>query len=82
VLAAVPRVPGGDGVSEQEVAKGEGQMGSYEWVTLRDTNLNYVCDRTGIAKEDLKKILRNAKDKGITEVKVPVGVRAFTREER
>lgn len=55
---------------------------SYEWVNLRSTNIDYVHNVTGISKEDLKRILRNNKDKGVMEVKVPLGVKTFTREER
>lgn len=60
----------------------EQRKGSYEWVTLRSTNINYVHESTGISKEDLKRILRRNKDRGVTEVKVPIGVKTFTREER
>jgi hypothetical protein len=55
---------------------------SYEWITLRSTNINHVHEITGISKEDLKRILRKNKDKGVHEVKVPMGVKTFTREER
>ena len=60
----------------------ERRNGSYEWVTLRATNVDYVHKTTGISKGDLKRILRNNKDKGVSEVKVPIGVKTFTREER
>jgi|KBSMisStaDraftv2_1062788.scaffolds.fasta_scaffold356854_4 predicted molibdopterin-dependent oxidoreductase YjgC len=60
----------------------ERRNGSYEWVTLRATNVDYVHKTTGISKDDLKRILRNNKDKGVSEVKVPIGVKTFTREER
>ena len=64
------------------VEKGDVEMGSHEWITLRSTNVEHVHRTTGISKEDLKRILRNNKDKGIYEVKVPLGVKTFTREER
>lgn len=53
-----------------------------QWVTLRAGNINYVADVTGKDKEELKRLLRNAKDKGVYELKIPIGTRIFTREER
>lgn len=49
---------------------------------LRSTNINYVHEMTGISKDDLKQILRRNKDKGVSEVQIPIGVKTFTREER
>lgn len=56
--------------------------GSYEWVTLRENNIVYVSGITGMSKADLKDLLRQAKDKGEYEVKLPLGTKVFTREER
>jgi hypothetical protein len=53
-----------------------------KWVTLRSTNVNYVADVTGRSKEELKQLLRNAKDKGVYELQIPLTTRIVTREER
>jgi hypothetical protein len=55
---------------------------SYEWVTLRKTNISYVASVTGYTRDELKQILEHKRKKGEYEVKLPLGVRIFTREER
>ena len=63
------------------MAKREGpQYG--QWVTLRSTNIRYVSEVTGKSQEELKRLLRNAKDRNIYELKIPLNTRIFTREER
>ena len=55
---------------------------SYEWVTLRDTNIDYVAGITGIHKRELKQMLESHAEDGIYEVKLPLGMIIFTRKER
>lgn len=55
---------------------------SYDWITLRITNINYVADRTGMSKAELKALLEQAAKQGKHEIRIPLGTRTFTREER
>lgn len=55
---------------------------SYEWVTLRSTNIRYISDLTGKTKAELKTMLEAAKAKGKYEVRIPLNTAIFTREER
>ena len=55
---------------------------SYEWVILRETNISYISDRTGISKHDLKAMLEKKKEQGIFEIPIPLGIHIFTREEK
>lgn len=63
------------------MAKRKGPQ-SDQWVTLRDNNVGHVADITGKDKHELKRLLRNAKDKGIYELQIPLNTPIFTREER
>lgn len=55
---------------------------SYEWVTLRSTNISYVANLTGYSKHDLKLMLAAAARDGRYELKIPLGANIFTREEK
>ena len=55
---------------------------SYEWITLRATNIDYVASLTGLHKSELKQFLEQAKEDGHYEVQLPLGVMVFTRKER
>lgn len=55
---------------------------SDQWITLTASNVNYVAAQTGKDKLELKRLLRNAKDKGVYELKIPLNTPIFTREER
>ena len=55
---------------------------SYEWITLKPTNIDYVADVTGYSREELKKFLDDKKETGEFEVKLPLEVHIFTRKER
>lgn len=58
------------------------RKGSYEWITLRATNINFVADKTGQSKEELKALLDAARKQGTFEINIPMGVKLFTREEK
>lgn len=55
---------------------------SYEWITLRETNIDYVSSVIGIPRSELEKMLEAKKKEQIYEVKLPLGVNIFTRNER
>jgi len=55
---------------------------SYEWITLRDTNVNYISEITGYTKSQLRKFLEDKAEEGVYEVQLPLGVIVFTRKER
>lgn len=55
---------------------------SYEWVILRDGNIKHIASITGHSTHDLKLMLAAAKRDGRFEVRIPIGVPLFTREER
>lgn len=65
------------------MAKTRRNKGSYEWVVLRESNINYVADRTGKDKSELRALLDAAKIQGHFEIRIPLGdIPFFTREGR
>lgn len=53
---------------------------SYEWVTLKKSNIRFVSELTGRSMKELSEILEAKNKKGVEHVRIPIGTNIFRRD--